>query len=380
MMMLYGFNPMVCSAVRSAADAMNRSLGKAARGVATALGNAPAGPRRMRADGGAILLTAVSLMLLALVSPLALAQGNISMPRIGLLAFGAPPSSANPDPAGGFSQGLRQLGYVEGQNILIERRYANGQPDRLPALAAELVQLKVDVILAAGPGPIDAARKATSAIPIVVVGGSDPVREGWARSLARPGGNVTGLTVTFPELASKYLELLKQMVPGTIRVAVLLAPAELPDAKATEQEMQAGAQRLGLQLDVIEIRRPDDFDKAFGLARQHRVQAFYAVATNTVVTHRERLASLALADRLPSISEFPLMASAGFLLTYGADLDDLGRRSMVYVDKILKGARPGDLAIERPAKFQLVVNLKTAKALGLTIPQSLLLRADEVIQ
>ena len=174
---------------------------------------------------------------------------------------------------------------------MIERRYANGQPDRLPALAAELVQLKVDVILAAGPGPIDAARKATSAIPIVVVGGSDPVREGWARSLARPSGNVTGLTVTFPELASKYLELLKQMVPGTIRVAVLLAPAELPDAQATEQEMQAGAQRLELQLDVLEIRRPDDFDKAFGLARQHRVQAFYAIATNTVVTHRERLAS-----------------------------------------------------------------------------------------
>ena len=302
------------------------------------------------------------------------------MPRIGLLAFGAPPSSANPDPAGGFSQGLRQLGYVEGQNILIERRYANGQPDRLPALAAELVQLKVDVILAAGPrtdrcrtqGDLrHPDRRRRRQRPGSRRLGPEP--RAPRRQRHRPDGHI-------PQLASKYLELLKQMVPGTIRVAVLLAPAELPDAKATEQEMQAGAQRLGLQLDVIEIRRPDDFDKAFGLARQHRVQAFYAVATNTVVTHRERLASLALADRLPSISEFPLMASAGFLLTYGADLDDLGRRSMVYVDKILKGARPGDLAIERPAKFQLVVNLKTAKALGLTIPQSLLLRADEVIQ
>jgi putative tryptophan/tyrosine transport system substrate-binding protein len=327
-------------------------------------------------------LPGVALAMGIAVAPLlAAAQARVkTLPRIGTLSFGTAPSGANPDPAPGFSQGLRDLGYVEGQNILIERRYADGQPDRLQALAAELVQMKVDLILAGGPGPLAAARKATSTIPIVGVSGSDPVREGWAQSLAHPGGNVTGLTVTFPELASKYLELLKQAVPGVVRVAVLLAPSELLDANAVVKEMQAGARRLGLQLQVLEVRGPGDFDAAFSLARQQHAQGLYAIATNTVVTHRSRLAALAAKERLSSIGEFPLMAQAGFLLTYGADLDDLGRRSIVYMDKILKGARPGDLAIERPAKFQLIINLKTAKALGIKIPQSVLVRADRVIE
>ena len=298
--------------------------------------------------------------------------------RIGMLVFGTAPSGANPDPAG-FQQGLRELGYVEGHNVVIERRYADGRPDRLAALAAELVQLKVDVILAGGPATREAASKATSTIPIVTVSGSDPVREGWAQSLAYPGGNVTGLTVTLPGLQLKSLELLKEVFPAITRVALLIAPLEL-DAKEIVQEMEAGARRLGLQIQVLEVRGPNDFDAAFSLARQRHAQALYMFATNTVVTHRARLASLAASDRLLSISQFPLMAQAGFLMIYGADLDDLGRRSISHMDKILKGARAGDLPIERPTKFQLIVNLKTAKALGITIPKSVLLRADEVIQ
>jgi putative tryptophan/tyrosine transport system substrate-binding protein len=187
------------------------------------------------------------------------------------------------------------------------------------------------------------------------------------------------LTVTHPGLQLKSLELLKEMSPAITRVALLIAPLEL-DAKEIVQEMEAGARRLGLQIQVLEVRGPNDFDAAFSLARQRHAQAIYMFATNTVVTHRARLASLAASDRLLSISQFPLMAQAGFLMIYGTDLDDLGRRSISHMDKILKGARVGDLPIERPTKFQLIVNLKTAKALGLTIPQSLLLRADEVIE
>ncbi|MBK6863191.1 MAG: ABC transporter substrate-binding protein [Ideonella sp.] len=317
---------------------------------------------------------------LALVPRFGRAQPRANLPRIGSLSFGTAPSGATPDPARGFALGLGELGYVEGQNILIERRFAGGQPDRLPALAAELVQLKVDIIVAGGPGPLQAARKATTTIPIVTIAGSDPVREGWAQSLAHPGGNVTGLTVTFPELASKYLELLKQTLGQVVRVAVLYAPADMPAAPAVLLELEAGARRLGLQLQVLPVKGPADIDAAFALARLQQAQAVYAVATNVVVTQREQIAALCASDKLPSISEFAQLARAGLLMTYGADLDDLGRRAIVYVDKILKGARPGDLAIERPTKFQLIVNLKSAKAIGIQLPQSLLLRADEVIR
>jgi putative ABC transport system substrate-binding protein len=321
-------------------------------------------------------LLAIALLLALVMTP-RLAGAQTRAPRIGILAMGTAPTGANPDPIEGFGHALREFGYVEGQNILLERRYAEGRPDRLAALAAELVQLKVDVILAGGPAPLEAARKATATVPIVAVGGSDPIRGGWATSLARPGGNVTGLTVSFPELGPKQLELLKQALPGIVRVAVM---SDIQPGADSMVELQAGARRLGLQLQVLQINGQGDIDAAFLLARQHRAEAIYAIATNVVVSHRERLAKLAMNDRLSSISEFPLMAQAGFLLSYGADLDDLVRRSAVYVDKILKGARPGDLAIERPAKFQLIVNLRTAKALGIKLPQSLLLRADEVIE
>jgi len=306
---------------------------------------------------------------------------SAAMPRIGVLSFGTAPSGANPDPSAGFRQGLRELGYAEGRNLVLEYRYADGRSDRLATLAAELIQLKVDVILAGGPATLQAARNATSAIPIVALGGSDPVGEGWAQSLARPGGNVTGLTVTFPELGPKRLEILSQAVPGLARVVILLAPAELglngPSMKSMEE---AGARALGLQAQLLEVSGPGDFEAAFKRAAQGRAQGLYAISTNTIVTYRSRLAELSVSYRLPSVSGFPLLAEAGFLMSYGADLDALGRRAATYVDKILKGARPGDLPIERPTEFELVINLKTARSLGITLPQAVLLRANRVIE
>jgi len=322
---------------------------------------------------GWILAVVVSMMA---VLPGARSQAPAEIPRIGILSFGPAPSGTDSDPDKGVLQGLRELGYVEGQNIIVERRYANGRQDMLPALAADLVQVKVRVILAGGPGPREAARTVTKTVPIITISGSDLVREGWAQSLAHPGGNVTGLTVTFPELELKRLELLKQAFPEIVRVAVLTEFRR----EDILRNLEVGARRMELQLQVIEIRGPNDFDAAFNLARQHRAQALLASATNLVVTHRSQLAAFAISERLPSICEFPLLAQAGFLVTYGADLDELGRRSVAQMDKILKGARPSDLPIERPTKFHLTVNLKTAKALGISIPQSLLLRADEVIQ
>jgi putative ABC transport system substrate-binding protein len=321
----------------------------------------------------------IGAALATLAKPFAAGARSASrLPRIGVLSFGTAPAGDAPDPAKGFAQGLSELGYVEGLNIVVERRYANDQQDRLAALAAELVRPKVDVILAGGPATREAARMATRTIPIVTVSGSDPVQEGWVQSLAHPGGNVTGLTVTFPELSSKSLELLKQAFPEVSCVALLRDPAEVPDAMI--ERTQAGARRLGIQIEVLDVGGPSDFDAAFGLARQRRAQALFAVATNLAVAHRARLAARATSEELLSVSEFPLMTQAGFPMTYGADLEDLRRRSVAQMDRILKGASAGDLPIERPTKFQWIVNLKTAKAIGITVPQSLLLRADEVIQ
>jgi putative ABC transport system substrate-binding protein len=336
-------------------------------------------PARMSAGLRAALLTLSFAFGLALVPRLAGAQARADLPRVGMLYFGSAPPDPSSDPERGPLQGLKDLGYVEGQNILIDRRYADGRADRLEALAAELVTLNPAVIVARGPGPREAARRATRSIPIVAVG-SDPVREGWAQSLAHPGGNVTGMTVTFPELGPKRLEILKQAIPALTRVAVLFNPLELADAQAVVQETRAAAEQLGLQVHMIEVHGPQDFEAAFAAARRQRAQALHVIATNTFVSYRAQLARRAIAAGLPSISDFSLLAQAGLLMTYGADLDDLGRRLIAYMDKILKGARPGDLAIERPAKFQLVVNIKTAKELGIKLPQSLLLRADEVIE
>jgi putative ABC transport system substrate-binding protein len=308
------------------------------------------------------------------------AQSRLGLTRIGLLSFDSAPSGAGRNPIDGFVRALAEQGWVAGQNLVIEARYADGRPERLAALAAELVALDVAVIVAGGPATLAAARRATTAIPIVAIGGRDPVSEGWAQSLARPGGNVTGLTVTFPELGGKRLELLAEAVPRLTRVALLYAPADLSNAKEQVAEIDAMARQLGLQLQVMEVGAPADFEAAFARIRDERVQGLVAFATNIIATHRAQLSALAIAGKLPSITDFGLLVQAGFLMSYGPDLDDLVRRSATYVSKILRGARPGELAIERPSKFVLGINLKTAAAIGLVIPQSLLLRADEVVR
>ena len=301
-----------------------------------------------------------------------------AVPRVGLLSFFPPPAGVSVDATEvSFRQGLRDAGYVEGENIFIERRYADGRPERLAAMADELVRLKVDVILAAGQPPREAARRATTTIPIVTLSGSDPVREGWAKSLSRPGGNVTGITFTFPELGPKRLELLKEAMPQLKRVAVLIDPIDVVDAPDVLRETEAAAARLGLQLEVIEVHGAKDFEAAFARARRGHAQALFTIA---MWPHRARLAALAAQDRLATAGESAEEAQAGLLIAYGADLDDLVRRSVLQMAKILKGARVGELPIERPTKFRLSINLKTAQALGIAIPDALLQRADEVIR
>lgn len=336
----------------------------------TALRN---GPSWLRSSAALILLATILLLPTA-----SHAQARPAPPRIGFLSFFPRLPVPLSDPLEvGFQQGLTELGLVEGQSVIVERRYANLRPDQLAAMTEELLSLKVDVIFAVGQPARDAARKSTSTIPIVTMGGSDPVREGWAKSLAVPGGNVTGLLFTFPELGSKRLELLKEASPGLSRVAVLIDTTQVVDAKDVIRETEAGARRLGLQLQVLEIRGPADLDVAFERARAYKAQAVMTLAT---FPYRARIAAGSTADRLLSIGESSQEAGEGFLLAYGADIDDLGRRSVLLIGKILKGAPVGELPIERPAKFRLSINLKTAKALGIALPASLLLRADEVIQ
>jgi putative ABC transport system substrate-binding protein len=295
-----------------------------------------------------------------------------------MLSFFAAPTAADSDPnEAAFRLALREAGFSEGQNVVIERRFADGHHDRLVAMAADLVRLKVDVILAPGQPSREAARKATATIPIVTLSGSDPVREGWAASLARPGGNVTGTTFTFPELGPKRLELLKEAMPALRRIAVLIDPIEVVDRVDVLRETEAGARRLGLLMQVIEIHGGKDLEAAFARARRGNAQAVVPIA---MWSHRDQVAALAARERLAAIGEGPHEAQAGLLLGYGADLDDLVRRSALQMARILKGARAGDLPIERPTKFRLALNLRTARAIGATLPQSLLLRADEVIE
>ncbi len=309
------------------------------------------------------------------------AQGSKAMRRIGLLSFGQPGSAAEPREIAPFDVGLREQGLTEGRNVAVERRYGLTRQD-LIAAANELVRMNVDVLVAGGPGPLNVALAVAQKIPIVAVSGGDPVGEGWARSLAHPGGNVTGLTVTYPELLPKRLEILKEALPKTNRVAVFHVPAELVNwsSKGGGGELlQIGARDLGVDLLVLPLQGQADIAPAFGAARRYGAQALIPVETNLVVEQRHVLAALAIEHRLASISGFPLMAEAGFLFSYGADLGDLWHRAAGYVARILAGARAGDLPIERPAKLRLVVNRKTAAAIGATIAQPVLLRADELI-
>jgi len=279
-----------------------------------------------------------------------------------------------------FQQGLRDLGYVEGRNILIEYRWANGQFDRLPALATELVRARVNVIVAANTPAALAARNATSTIPIILVTSGDPVGSGLVASLARPGGNVTGLSL-MPTLAisGKQLELLKEAFPTITHVAVLANPANPPTAGLLT-EIERAALSLGLRLRIVQVRDSKEFGDAFATIKNERVPALLVIADPLVAENRDGIVAFAAANRLPAIYPYRLFVDAGGLMSYGADLSDLHRRAAIYVDRILKGAKPAELPIEQPTKFELVVNLKTAKALGLTIPPSLLRRADHVIQ
>jgi len=274
-----------------------------------------------------------------LAEPVA-AEGQLerTVPKIGVLSFGHSPLGTTPsDPNEGFRQGMRDLGYVEGRNVIIEWRYAETRTDRLGQLAVELVRQKVDVLFVGGPGVLRAAMKATDTIPIVAVSGSDAVREGWVQSLTRPGGNATGLTVTYPEIAAKRLQVLKEAVPGILRVVIIANPDEGSILPETWRAMEIGARSLGLELRVLEVRGPNDIARAFTTAKQWRAHALQTTDTTLIFFHRVRLAELAIGGRLPSMGEFRPLAEAGFLLTYGADLYDLSRRAATQVDKILKG-------------------------------------------
>ncbi len=274
---------------------------------------------------------------------------------------------------------LRELGYVEGKNLTFERRFAEDRLDRLPGLAAELVSLKVDVIMAAGTLAPLAAKRATSTIPIVMMAAGDPVGSGLVASLAHPGGNVTGMSLMAPDLGGKRLELLKELLPGISRVAVLWNAAN-PYSALVFKETVGAARTLGVELQSLEIREPPDIDGALEAATGQHADALITVEDPLTIDLRKKIAEFAADHRLPTISGLRVFADSGFLMSYGADLADIIRRSAVYVDKILKGAKPSDLPVEQPTKFELVINLKTAKSLGLTIPSILLARADEVIE
>jgi putative ABC transport system substrate-binding protein len=278
-----------------------------------------------------------------------------------------------------FRQGLRDLGYVEGKNIVIEYRYAEGNLDRLPGLAAALVDLKVDVIVAAGPRAIRPAMNASSTIPIIFAWDSDPVGSGFVASLARPGGNVTGLSTLAPEIGGKLLELLKETVPKLSRVTVFGNSTEPGNALALKETERAAA-ALGLQLQNLQVVSPKDIETAFRDASIWGTQAVLALNSPVLDSQRSQLAQLAVRNRLPVVYVLPEYVVAGGLMTYGVSLNDLFRRAAAYVDKILKGAKPADLPVEQPIKFEFIINLKAAEQIGLTIPQALLLRADKVIQ
>jgi putative ABC transport system substrate-binding protein len=316
---------------------------------------------------------------LVCVAPAATSQAVQKVPRVGVLYMGGPVSSE--DSSVGFGRGMRELGYAAGQNVVLDYRYAEGKPERLATLAAQLVAANVDVIVAAGPGPLAAARQATTTIPIVTVAGSDPVREGWAKTLARPGGMVTGLSVTFPELEQKRLEILKLLLPGVSRIAMIVAPLELRDGGSdVSADTAAVVKGMGLQLQLLPVRSEGDIDGLAGALRQGRAEAVLTVETNFVVVNRKRIAEIAAQLGIPVIGEFTIFGADEVLMAYGADLNDLLRRAATHVDRILKGARPGDLPIERPTKLELTVNRKVARELGIPIPRSIVLRADRIIE
>ena len=312
-----------------------------------------------------------------LAAPVAARAQQGKVPRIGWL--GGPTRETAQPFIRPFLQGLRDLGWVEGQNIIIEWRFAGGRAERLPGLAAELVRLRVDLIVVPSTPTAVAAKNATTTIPLVSVGGNDPVALGFVASLARPGGNFTGLTGSLgPEIAGKQFSLLKETVPKVARVSVLWNPGTPGNALAF-REAETAARALGVELQPLEARRPSDFDSAFAGTSAKRVGALLTLGDVMFLTHRKRLAELAAKTRLPALYGQREFVDDGGLMSYGAKLIDNFHRAATYVDKILKGAKPADLPIERPTRFELIINSKTAQALGLTIPRPVLARADEII-
>jgi putative ABC transport system substrate-binding protein len=323
----------------------------------------------------AVVVIAMAMALLALADRATPQQARLY--RIGFISVASAPAMAARDQA--FREALRELGYVDGQNITIEYRWADGKNELLPGFADELVRLKLDVIVTHGVVATRAVRQGTTTIPIVIAAAGDPLATGLVSSLARPGGNITGLTVIAPEATGKRLELLREFMPRLTRVAVLYNsgnPISEPELKETED----AARTLGLQLHPLGVRSPDEFVSAFSSISKERVPAVLVLSDAMFFGQRKQIVDLALSHRLPLVSHLREFADAGALLTYGPNVVDLHRRAAVYVDRILKGAKPGDLPIERPTRFDLVINLKTAKALGLTAPTSLRFRADHLIE
>ena len=302
-------------------------------------------------------------------------QQQTKVPRVGLLVYGNPPPA--PFPEGTVVQGLRELGWSDGQNMTLVVRYAEGRPERLPDLARELVRSKVDLIVAVGTDVTKVVKNVAGAIPIVASMSEDPVEIGLVASLSRPGGNVTGVTFISSELAAKRLELLKEIIPGVSRVAVLWDPTHVD---LEFRELEAGARALGVRLQSVEVRAATELDGAFRSVTGGRADAMIVVPSRLLNLNAKRIVAFAVERRLPAVSMWGFFAEAGGLMSYGPNIDAMIRRTATHADKILKGARPGDLPIERPTRFELVVNLKTAKALGVTVPQSLRLRADRVIE
>jgi putative ABC transport system substrate-binding protein len=326
-----------------------------------------------------IFCVAFCAVLWALSSP-AEAQQPKTIPRIGVLLPWSPASGVSLSFLKAFRQGLHELGYVEGQNLAVEYRYAEGLLERNPNLVAELVRLKVDIIVTtAGPQSL-AAKQATTTIPIVFTQVSDPVAEGIIVSLARPGGNVTGLSQAGPELAGKRLELLRETFPKISRVAILLRTAGSQASVARFKETEVAAKGMGVRLQSLEVGSSDDLEGAFRAAKTERAGALIVIQTAFINTHRARIVELAAKSRLPTMFDEKTHVESGGLMSYGPSFFDLHRRAATYVDKILKGTKPADLPVEQPTKFEFVINLKTAKQIGVTIPPNVLARADKVIR
>ena len=320
---------------------------------------------------------ALVVILALLAAPLAAEAQPPKKVRIGYLS-GNPPSDTK-DAIDAFRAKLRALGYIEGQNLLIESRYAEGRYERLPQLAADLVRLKVDVIFTYGTPASLAAKNATGAIPIVFGVVSDPLAVGLVATLTRPGRNVTGVTANNPDLSAKRMSMLKEAVPDAVRVAVLSNPDFKPSSSMVA-EMRRAARALGVEIQVLEVRQPQELEKAFGAMTAAKVQAVAVLPDPMFIAQRRRIVELAARQRIPAMYHLRGFVEAGGLISYGADYTELFQQSAALVDKILKGAKPADLPVEQPWRFALVIDLKTAKALGLTIPQSLLVRADHIVQ